>query len=185
LGINRIAEKGEDRMTRALEGPERTKCFGISAALSAYLVGAIVALIYVPALKPDGPLWIVGTAALGGLFGGAGRSLIMFISEIGVHANPLSDSRPPEELLSRWALYLAKPFAGVASGVLFFFAVKYGLVSAFTNEADENPLSVFFIAAIGGVMFEEAIRLSERLTGRHTEPCASNSPKQKQAETEK
>jgi hypothetical protein len=140
-------------MNRPLKDAEPWQCLGISAALSVFLVGAIVGLIYLPAHLPDCQLWILGTAALGGLFGGAGRSLIMFISEIGVHRNPLSNSRDPKVLLSRWALYLTKPFAGVASGVLFFFAVKYGLVSAFTEQPDEKPLSVFFVAAIGGVAF--------------------------------
>jgi hypothetical protein len=101
-------------------------------------------------------------SALGGLFGGSARSLFMLITEIGIHTG--IETKPVESYLSRWFLYLMKPFMGGASGVLFFLAVFVGFVQPLANpETNFRILPVFFIAAVGGIFFEEVFAVLNSL----------------------
>jgi len=107
-------------------------------------------------------------AALGGIFGGAARSLINLMEEIG------SSARAPKmtvhDHLERWFLYIGKPFLGAASGTLFLLAVNVGLVQPLIGSGDNNHrdfsvLTVLFIAAIGGFCYEETYHTLKNLMG--------------------
>lgn len=97
---------------------------------------------------------------------------MMLIIEVGQKKEGL---QPVDYYLSRWPLFLLKPFLGIGTGVLFFLAVKYGIVMSLnTNQSETNILPVFFLSAVGGFFFEEVISILERFMNN----LATKKPKQ-------
>jgi SnoaL-like domain len=134
-----------------------------SMFLGAYLAGALVialgafillALIF---LKKDlTGIWEYPLAQqlilgfVGGLFGGSARALYMFHVEVGGHTE-----RPASHYLASWPLFVIKPVIGGASGALFAIAAYLGVGRVIASSQNVDFLPTFFIAAIGGIFFEE------------------------------
>ncbi len=153
---------------KPLSPEQRSRCLWVGIGLVAILLASLATLIYfsfwydsISALKAH--LVLVFTA-LGGCFGGAVRALIMLISETGVHAKE-QKSDDVDLYLSRWPLFIFKPFIGVGTGILFFLAVNYGLVQPLSSQPALSPLPVVFVAAVGGIFFEEAMAVFQNFVG--------------------
>jgi len=141
-----------------LEPKFQWRAVGIGLFIIVVLIASFVLVINAGAAWNEREIkhsWqLLYLAALGGLFGGSARSLFMLISEIGIHRGKAK--MPVMAYLSRWFLYLMKPFMGGASGILFFLAVNLGLVQHLTEASPSfRILPVFFVAAVGGIFFEE------------------------------
>ncbi|NOG82207.1 MAG: hypothetical protein HND49_00005, partial [Planctomycetes bacterium] len=68
---------------------------------------------------------ILAVSAIGGVFGGSLRALMMLIIEVGQKKKGL---KPVDYYLTRWPLFILKPFLGLGTGILFFLSVKFGIV---------------------------------------------------------
>jgi hypothetical protein len=143
----------------------------VSLLIGVYL-GVLIVAAFVPLVLPllsetaTEPIPLhqaVLYAGLGGAFGSAVRALIMLITETGVHIENTPPKPDPEIYLTRWPLYLLKPFVGAGTGLLFYLALSYGVVPALGAKASPNTISVFFFGAVGGIFFEEVKSLLNRL----------------------
>ena len=153
---------------KPLSPEQRSRCLWIGIGLVVILLSSLATLIcfsfwYDGITELKAPLVLVFTA-LGGCFGGAVRALTMLISETGLHAKE-QKNEDVDLYLSRWPLYIFKPFIGVGTGILFFLAVNYGLVQPLSSHPSLSPLPVVFVAAVGGIFFEEAMAVFQNFVG--------------------
>ncbi len=160
-----------------LEPKFQRRVVGIGLFIVAVLIASLVLVIYAGMTWNEGEIthsWqLLYLAVLGGTFGGSARSLFMLISEIGIHRE--RSKTPVAAYLSRWFLYLMKPFVGGASGVLFFLALNFGLVRSLTDASPNlRILPVFFVSAVGGIFFEEVFAVLNGLLNTLSSQNKSN-----------
>lgn len=149
-----------------LSSLEQWRCLLVGLILAAMVVASAYALFQlIPSGSSDTPPTVSQVfvwACLGGLLGGAARSLFTFKHEIAGYG-----TRSPSDYLKLWFIYLIKPFIGVAGGLFFFLVVNLGLVGLFSDSGPEfGFLRVSLTAVIGGMFFERVFALLEGLVTR-------------------
>ncbi len=164
------ADEGKEQCSR-LSGKTQLAGFVVGTLLSGLLLGGMYLLVRLAsqvslteASPPVASIFV--WAIVGGFVGGAGRSLFMFIWEVGGHAR-----KQPSYYLDRWFLYLVKPAMGSAGGIFFFLAVNLGLVGLYS---DTEPALEFkrvcLTAVLGGIFFESVFAQLSGLMPREHEP---------------
>jgi len=98
-------------------------------------------------------------ACLGGFLGGSTRSLYKLMYQL--------NRKGYKTRLSRWFLYLVKPFVGIGVGLVFFIATYTGFLSGiFEGDLKINPLGMVLISFLGGMFFEDVFNsLQKRISG--------------------
>ena len=172
-GISPAVEPEPTKLART----EKAIVFGMGVFLIALLLGSFVLMTMYPQMwgadsdlqgkiQEDNWSALLYLSALGGIFGGAGRTLSTLGEEVGG-----SGRRPKgniRDFIDRWFLYVTKPFTGAASGVLFLLAINIGLVLPLTGSSGDNKrnftiLTVIFISSVGGIFYEEVFSILKNL----------------------
>lgn len=104
-----------------------------------------------PSIWPLPRIFVV--VCISGFLGGSVRFLYRLTT------NLKAKDKDPGERLSRWFLYLFKPFLGLAGGLAFFIATNLGILAglSYTNTGF-NPLGVILISFVGGMFFDDVFR---------------------------
>ena len=167
-----------DLETTKLGRADKAIIFGIGVFLIALLLGSFVLMTMYPQIwgvdsgvqgKIQEGNWsaLLYLAALGGVFGGAGRTLSALSEEVGA-----TGRRPRgniHDIIDRWFLYVTQPFTGAASGVLFLLAINIGLVLPLTGGSSDSSqrsftiLTVIFISSVGGIFYGEVFSILKNL----------------------
>lgn len=146
-----------------LNGYQQFICFVIGIINGLILIASVVYIVLIICWDEkhvscfSKPLPV---SAVGGAFGGSLRAIMMLIIEVG---QKKADFKSVDYYLSRWPLFILKPFLGIGTGVFFYLAIKFGFVMPLsTNQSESNILPIFFLSAVGGFFFEEVISIIDR-----------------------
>ncbi|GJQ57589.1 MAG: hypothetical protein D8M57_19850 [Candidatus Scalindua sp. AMX11] len=146
-----------------LDCKQQLICFTIGIINGFFLFASVVYIVLIICWDKEHNTCfsiILAVSAIGGVFGGSLRALMMLIIEVGQKKKGL---KPVDYYLTRWPLFILKPFLGLGTGILFFLSVKFGIVMPLAKNQSGKPttniLAVFFLSAIGGFFFEEVISI--------------------------
>lgn len=91
---------------------------------------------------------------IGGFLGGATRALNMLIINLNHETIDQISAR-----LSRWFLYLIKPFVGIGGGLAFFLAANMGLLTVMkSNSTGFDFYGILLVSFTGGMFFEDVFK---------------------------
>ena len=138
---------------------------GVIVILSACAMGVLV---------PDGWYSVSPTslrfliwACLGGIIGGAGRSLYFMKVEFGGHSDYC-----PSWYLDKWSLYLLKIILGMIGGVALFLIAYVGFSEAFEGPAPREFFRIILTSLGGGMFFEGAFDQLQKIRPDRSGPGA-------------
>lgn len=162
---------------RVLEGKEQREAFFLSLGICIEILLAPCLtywlIVYIKDFPNQDIFWhYLLVAGAGGYLGGSTRSLLKLIIELN------NNETDPAYYLSRWFLYLVKPFVGIGAGIAFFVAVNMGLVKVLTGDSAGFYLYGIILSSFtGGMFFENVFALLLGMFKDNTKPIFNQKAK--------
>ena len=138
------------KMLRKLDTKQQCISFVLTTIVSLEILASIYFLhgLSKMTLSADKIFLVI---CISGFFGGATRALNVLIGNLNEESLDNISAR-----LSRWFLYLMKPFIGVGGGLSFFIVTNIGLLTGIKLEAvGFDFYGVLLISFTGGMFFED------------------------------
>jgi hypothetical protein len=160
---------------KPLTRSESLKIAGLGAVLALIMVlsASLVGILH-PEVYPviPSPLQFPAWACLGGILGGAARSLYFMKMEFGGHSDYC-----PQWYMDKWSLYILKPFLGMVGGVALFLTVYVGFQQSFTDSTSTDQISqvaffrILLTSLAGGMFFEGAYGQLQKVVPEERSPA--------------